>query len=125
MSDEIIYREESYEIIGACLEVHRELGCGFLEIVYREALEIEFRLRGIPFVREKPLPLYYKGQLLDPFYKPDFLCFGKIVVEVKARELMNTIDTAQAINYLKCTKFKLCLLVNFGNTDFKQQRVVY
>jgi GxxExxY protein len=125
MSDEIFYREESYDIIGACREVHRELGCGFLEIVYREALAIEFRLRGIPYVREKPLPLYYKGQLLDPFYKPDFLCFGKIVVEVKARELMNTLDTAQAINYLKCTNFKLCLLVNFGNTDFKQQRVVY
>ena len=125
MSDEIIYPEESYEIIGASMEVHRELGCGFLEIVYREALEIEFKLRGIPYVREKPLPLYYKGHLLDPYYKPDFLCFGNIIVEVKARELLNTNDTAQAINYLKCTKFKLCLLVNFGNPAFKQQRVVY
>ncbi len=125
MSDEIIHYHESYEIIGACMEVHRELGCGFLEKVYHDALEIEFKLRGIPYVREKLIPIYYKGVPLEPHYKPDFLCYSSIVVEVKAVELMNTRDTAQAINYLKCTRFKLCLLVNFGNTVFKQLRVVY
>src|SRR5437016_11105795 len=84
MKTDLIFKEESYKIIGACFEVYREKGCGFLEAVYQECMEIEFRLQGIPFVPQKMLPLEYKGVPLKTRYEPDFICYEKIIVELKA-----------------------------------------
>lgn len=111
----LIYEQESYEIIGACFEVYKDKGCGFLEDVYQECLEIELGLRGTPFQSQAGLDLFYKGRKLRKAYVPDFVCFGKIIVEVKAvRELCDE-HRAQALNYLKATGHKLGLLVNFGH----------
>ena len=112
---EILYRDESYRIIGACFEVYKYKGCGFTEPVYQECLQIEFSLQDIPFVSQPELELEYKGRNLIQTFRPDFVCYGKIVVEIKA--LSNVIDVhrAQALNYVSATKFDLALLVNFGH----------
>jgi GxxExxY protein len=114
MTEEIIYKEECYQIQGAIFEVYREKGCGFLEAVYQECLEKEFALRSVPFVAQKELQLTYKGQPLRQTYLPDFTCYGKIIVELKAVKEIAPEHKAQVINYLKATGFKLGLLVNFG-----------
>jgi GxxExxY protein len=112
---EILFRDESYAIAGACMEVYREKGCGFLEAVYQECLEIEFELQGVPFVAQKPLALGYKGRPLKGRYEPDFVFYGKIIVELKAtRELIDD-HRAQVHNYLRATEFQLGLLINFGH----------
>jgi GxxExxY protein len=112
---EIIYKEESYKIIGACFEVYKQKGCGFTEPVYQECLKIEFDLQSIPFIFEPIIQLEYKGKILDQYFKPDFVCYNKIIVELKS--VSNLIDEhrAQTINYLNATKFDLGLLVNFGH----------
>lgn len=112
---ELIYREESYKIIGACFEVYKEKGCGFTEFVYQECLKIEFDLQNIPYVFEPKLQLQYKGKILEQYFKPDFVCYDKIIVELKA--ISNLIDEnrAQTMNYLNAVKFDLGLLVNFGH----------
>jgi GxxExxY protein len=115
MSEGIIYKEESYQIQGAIFEVYREMGSGFLEAVYQECLEKEIGLEGIPFVAQKELPLAYKGQKLSQTYKPDFIAYGRIIVELKAVKEIAQEHKAQVINYLKATGFKLGLLVNFGS----------
>jgi GxxExxY protein len=115
MIEGIIYKEESYQIQGAIFEVYREMGSGFLEAVYQECLEKEFGLKGIPFVAQKELPLAYKGQKLSQTYKPDFIAYGRIIVELKAVKEIAQEHKAQVINYLKATGFKLGLLVNFGS----------
>jgi GxxExxY protein len=112
---EIIYREESYAIMGACFEVYKEKGCGFLEGVYQECLAIEFELQQIPFVAQYPLTLNYKGRALQLKYLPDFICFEKIILEIKAVTQLDDIHRAQIHNYLKSTGYKLGLLVNFGH----------
>jgi len=122
--DKIIYKEESYKIIGACLEVHKELGNGFLEAVYQEALEIEFINQGIPFEREKPLSINFKGHILKKKYTPDFVCYGKIIVELKALTELRTEDISQVLNYLKVSEYKLGLLVNFGESSLNYERFV-
>ncbi len=111
----IIYKEESYKIIGACFEVYKNKGSGFSEAVYHECLKLEFTLQEIPFVSEPKIFLEYKGTILENYYKPDFVCYKKIIIELKA--LSNLIDEnrGQTINYLKATKFSLALLVNFGH----------
>ena len=114
MTTEIIYKEESYKIVGACFEVYREKGCGFVEQVYQECMEIELRLQGIPFVPKKPLALEYKGCPLFSTYAPDFICNEKIVLELKAVTELVDEHRAQVQNYLKATGLKLGLLVNFG-----------
>jgi len=116
MSDTIIYREESYAIQGAIFDVYREMGCGFLEAVYQECLEKEFRLRGLPFMAQPELELSYKNELLKQKYKPDFICFNKIIVELKAVKEIAREHEAQLINYLKAADMKLGLLVNFGSS---------
>jgi GxxExxY protein len=113
MNSEVLFKQESYEIVGACFEVYREKGCGFLEAVYQDCLEIELRLRGISFVREQPLSLEYKGIPLRSAYVPDFICHDKIVFEVKAVKELTDEHRAQVYNYLKATKMVLDLLVNF------------
>jgi GxxExxY protein len=112
---ELIYPNEAYAIIGACLEVYNVMGCGFLEAVYQKCLEREFQLRGIPFESQMPIPLTYKGYRIEENYKPDFMCYDKIILEIKAQADLSAINRAQTINYLSATGFKLGLLVNFGH----------
>ena len=115
MKAELVFKEESYKIIGACFEVYREKGCGFLESAYQECLEIEMDFQGIPFVAQQPLELTYKGCPLKSEYKPDLICFDKIIVELKAVSALTEEHRAQAFNDLKASGCKLALLVNFGH----------
>lgn len=125
MNTEILYKEESYKIVGACFEVYREKGCGFLEPVYQECMEIELRLQGILYVPKKSLALEYKGCPLRSTYEPDFICYDKIVLELKAVTELADEHRAQVQNYLKATGFKLGLLVNFGHYPKAQvERIV-
>lgn len=112
---EIIFKEESYRIMGACFEVYKELGCGFLEAVYQESLEIEFTNQTVPYQAQTELALLYKGRQLKQTYLPDFVCFDKIIVELKAVKTLDDVHRAQVHNYLKATGQKLGLLVNFGH----------
>jgi len=114
----------TYSIIGACMEVHRQLGCGFLEPVYQEALAIEFTKRHIPFDREVKLPLEYKGRPLESKYCADFICFNSIVVELKALARTSGTEEAQVINYLKATGNEVGLLINFGARTLEHRRFV-
>ena len=113
--EKVLYKQESYDIQGAIFEVYRELGSGFLEAVYQECLEKEFKARGIPFLAQQPLSLAYKGEILIQTYQPDFICHDKIIVELKAVKALAAEHRAQAINYLKATGLRLALLVNFGH----------
>ncbi len=115
MSEKILFRDESCAIVGACFEVYKEKGNGFLEAVYQECLAMEFADRGIPFVEQPKLARTYKGRPLRQFYQPDFLCFGKVIVEIKAVKTLADEHRAQTINYLKSTGHQLGLLVNFGH----------
>src|SRR5688500_9832728 len=104
----------TYAIIGAAMEVHRELGCGFLEPVYQEAMEIELAARGIPFSAQCDLVILYKGRPLKCTYRPDFICYDSVIVELKALSQIGGIEEAQVINYLKATGLQVGLLLNFG-----------
>ena len=121
---DLICKEESFRIIGACFEVHKELGCGFLEAVYHEALAKEFRLQEIPFQSEVDVPIYYKEDILDKKYLADFVCFDSIIVELKALEAIRSEHKAQVINYLKASRFELGLLINFGTLSLSYERLV-
>lgn len=112
---ELVYKDESYAIMGACFEVYKQKGCGFTEPLYQECLAIEFALQGVPYVAQPVLELEYKGTLLTQFFKPDFICFGNIIVELKALEKLMDAHRAQSLNYLNATSFELALLVNFGH----------
>lgn len=114
MEKEILFKDECFEIQGAIFEVYRDKGCGFHEAVYQECLEIELALRGIPFVAQQELKLNYKGRVLKQIYKPDLICFGEIIVELKALSATSGEHEAQVMNYLKATGKRLGLLVNFG-----------
>jgi len=120
----LIYKEESYKIIGACIEVHNELGSGFLEPIYQEALEVELTNQNIPFQREAPLPVKYKGLVLNKSYIADFILYDKIVLELKALDALSSVHESQVLNYLKATGFKLGLLVNFGQPKLQYKRLV-
>ncbi len=122
---ELIYREEVYAIIGACFEVYNELGSGFLEDVYQEALEREFTFRGIPFVPKPKLEIFYKGKLLTKKYEPDFVLHSKIIMEIKAVKALNDDHRSQLQNYLKASRHQVGLLVNFGKPqDLEYERIV-
>ena len=114
MNEGLLYKDESYVIQGAIFEVYREMGCGFLEAVYQECLEEEFKLQNIPFVAQRDLLIQYKGKKLRQTYKPDFICFDQIIVEIKALSVLAGEHEAQVLNYLKATGYRLGLLVNFG-----------
>jgi GxxExxY protein len=114
----------TYAIIGAAMEVHKQLGCGFLEPVYQEALAIEFAKREISFRREVKLPIRYKGQLLLTSYCADFIGFDTVVVELKALTRLSGIEEAQVINYLKATKYEVGLLLNFGSRSLEHRRFI-
>jgi GxxExxY protein len=122
---ELILKEEAYAIIGACFEVYNDKGCGFLEAVYQECLEIELELRGIPFRPQAELQLSYKGRILRHHYYPDFLCYEQVVVEIKAVSELADDHRAQVHNYLKATGFRLGLFVNFGHKGkLEYERIV-
>ena len=112
---DILYKDESYAIMGACFEVHKEKGCGFNEPVFQECLEIELELRGIPFKAQVELPLSYKGRVLKSKFKADFICYDKIIVEIKAVSELVDAHRSQVLNYLNATRHELGLLVNFGS----------
>lgn len=121
----LIYREESYQILGACFEVYREKGCGFLEAVFQECLEIEFRERAIDYVAHPVLALSYKGRRLRQTYTPDFVCLNAIVLEIKAVSQICNEHRAQLHNYLRATGHRLGLLVNFGHYPrIEHERIV-
>ncbi len=110
---EIVYQQESYLITGAIFEVYKELGSGFLEAVYQECLSREFARKNIPFTAQPELTIWYKDEPIEQKYKPDFVCFDKIIIELKAVTELSPIHTAQVLNYLRITKIRLGLLVNF------------
>ena len=116
MQKDLIFKDESFKIMGACFDVYKTMGCGFLEAVYQECLEEELKLKNIPFTSQKEIILNYKGKILTQKYRPDFICFGKIIVGIKA--ISNIVDEhkARILNYLNATKYKLGILVNFGHS---------
>ncbi len=115
MDSKILYKEESYAVIGACFNVYKEKGNGFLEAVYQECLEIEFSFQEIPYETQKNLQLTYRDRVLKQTYKPDFLCYNKIIVEIKALSRIVDEHRAQILNYLNGAGFKLGILVNLGH----------
>ncbi len=122
----LIYKEECFKIIGACFEVYNEKGCGFLEPVYQERLEIEHEYQHIPFIAHQELRLFYRGKELKQKFIPDFICYGKIIVELKAVSKLTDEHRAQVINYLNATGYELGILVNFGgHPKLEWERLVH
>jgi GxxExxY protein len=122
---EIILKDESYRIIGLCMEVHSTLGRGFKEIVYKDALEFEFAKNNIPYRRELRFDIYYKGQILPHSYAADFIVYDSIILEVKATSAIVSSFVKQTINYLKAANLELGIIANFGQYSFTSQRVVF
>ena len=120
----LLYEEDTYLIISAAMSVHQELGCGFLESVYQEALENEFILRTIPYKREVPVSIHYKNKLLNKYYVADFICYDKIIIEIKALSALKKEHQAQVLNYLAATRLKLGLIINFGRKSLEYKRIV-
>ena len=120
----ILFKDESYKIIGACMEVHKKLGSGFLESVYSEALELEFNKIGIPYDKEKKLQVYYEEKPLNKYFRADFVCYNSIILELKATKFLIENDRQQTLNNIKATKFRLGLLINFGTSSLTYQRIV-
>jgi GxxExxY protein len=116
---------QTYAIMGAAFEVHNQLGAGFLESTYQDALEVEFIQRQIPYSREQALSVLYKGTLLPTIYRADFVCFNEVLVELKALKHLSVVEEAQVIHYLKATGLKRALLLNFGTPRLTQKRLVF
>ena len=126
LKSEFLFKEETYEIIGICMDVHRTLGHGFLEIVYKDAIEFEVRKKGLPYNREKEYTIEYKGIILPHKFFADFVLFDKIILEIKAAEGGLADDQiAQTINYLKASGCKIGLLVNFGHSKLEYKRLIF
>ena len=123
-TDDFPLKDECYKVIGCAMDVHNELGNGFLEPVYQEALSIEFQDSAIPFIKEARLDLKYKGRLLKKKYVADFICYDKLIIELKATDTLALEHTAQVLNYLKATGIKLGLLLNFGTSSLQYKRVI-
>ncbi len=120
----LLFENETYKVIGACMTVHKNLGSGFLESVYHEALEKEFEMQMVNFDSKKKLQVYYKDAPLKKYFIADFICYDKIVVEIKAASFLHKDTEAQTINYLKSTKYELGLLVNFGQSSLTWKRFI-
>ena len=119
----LIYKNESYKVIGAAMEVHKQLGCGFLEAIYHEAFLIELAKQNIPFKSEVEISMVYKGITLNKKYVADIICFDKILIELKATSCLESCHEAQLINYLNITQYKLGLLINFGEESLRFKRI--
>ena len=117
--------DRTYRIIGAAMEVHKELGSGFLEAVYQEALENEFVFRTVPHKAQPHIKIYYKNKPLDKTYQPDFICYDEVVVEIKAISQLTGTEESQLINYLKSTGLNTGLLINFGRNSLEYKRMIY
>ena len=115
----------TYAIIGAAMEVHREMGCGYNELIFQDALEVEFQLRGIPYTREQPYHVFHKGHKLPSHLQPDFVCFGEVIVELKALSEITGREESQVLGYLKGTGFQTGLLINFGTPSLFHQRFIH
>ena len=122
--NDLLFKSECYKIIGAAMTVHRELGNGFLEAVYQEAMEIELKEQKIPFEAQQPLIISYKGRLLKKQYIADLVCYDKITVELKAISDLNSEHESQVLNYLKATGYQLGLLINFGQESLEFRRLI-
>ena len=120
--EELIYKDEVYQIVGAAMDVSTHLGCGFLEAVYQEAMEIELRERGIPFEAQKLITIAYKGRNLNHVYLADLVCYDCIIIEIKAIKAITDIEAAQLINYLRATGLPLGLLINYGTKKLEWKR---
>lgn len=120
----LLFEEESFAIIGSCIEVHKKLGNGFSEAVYVEVLEKEFEKRNVPFERQKELTLQYDGMPLQDCYIADFVCFDKIIIDVKFIKEILVNEIKQAVNYLKATNYELGLIINFGQDSLKWKRII-
>ena len=121
---DIVFKEEAFKIVGAAMAVHRFFGCGFHEKVYQDALEIEFQAQGIPYQREEPIFAVYHGQKLATEFKPDFICYDSIIVELKAVHELEDFQRSQAINYARVANMKIALLINFGEPSLRYERFV-
>ena len=121
---ELLYREETRQLIGLCMEIHRELGKGHDEVIYKDALVVELSRASIPFAREIKYEINYKGVVLPHFYRADFIVFGKILFEGKAIEQLTDAHVKQVLNYLAASKLRLGLLVNFGGDSLEWKRVI-
>ena len=121
---EIIYKQESYNIISVCLNVYNTLGMGFLEAVYKDAIEHEFRKREIKYEREKSFDIKYKDVILSHKYRADFIVYDKIILEIKSKTMLPIASFRQTLNYLAVSKYKLGIIVNFGESSLKYKRVV-
>ena len=120
----LLFKKETYKIIGLAQDVHSELGSGFLEVVYHDALEIEFKRSKVPYKTEFPISIYYKNEKLKRTYYADFYCYDKIIVEIKATKNITDVDYAQTLHYLKATNKRLGLLINFGELSLKVKRII-
>ncbi|MEA2086473.1 MAG: GxxExxY protein [Candidatus Caldatribacteriota bacterium] len=123
--EELLYKDEVYNIVGAAMEVHRELGPGLLEAVYQEALEIEFSSQRIPYVSQPKIEIYYKNRKLKKYYEPDLIACNKIVIEIKAQKALGNIEEAQLFNTIKCCRKELGLLMNFGELSLRWKRFIF
>ncbi len=121
---DLLYKEEIYKIVGAAMEVHRELGCGFLEAVYEEALTRELNYKSIPFEQQKQLIISYKGEELKKYYVADLVCYNSIIIELKALNAIVPEHEAQLLNYLKATNYRIGLIVNFGTKSLQYKRYI-
>jgi GxxExxY protein len=124
MNEDLLFKEECYQIVGCCMEVHKQLGGGFREAVYQEALEIEFIDHNLPFEREKKMKIKYKGQILRKKYFVDFLCFNEVIIELKAVSELTNNHKGQLFNYLKASEKRLGILVNFGTEKLEYKRFI-
>lgn len=122
---ELLYKDEVYNVIGAAMDIHSVLGCGFSEAVYQEALAIEMADRGIPFEQEKLIQIAYKEKVLKKQYQADFVCYDKIILELKALSALTSEHESQLLNYLKATGLKLGILINFGEKSLVYKRFIY
>jgi len=123
-NEEYILKDECYKVIGCCMDVHNELGPGFLEPVYQEALSYELSRSKVLYEKEKMLEISYKGRILDKKYVADFVCFGELIVELKALKSLSKEHTAQVLNYLKATGYRIGLIINFGTSKLEYKRII-
>lgn len=124
MNKDLIYKDESYKLIGVCFEVHKQLGSGLLEAIYKDAIEVELQKNNIPYEKEKGFTIKYKDVILEHKYFADFVIYNKIILEIKACSALNEIHISQTLIYLKISDYKLGLLINFGEMSLNHKRIL-